>query len=318
MRCVKGLAAVVALVALELLAAACGGGPSRSVPRVPAAPVPAGPGNGNTPHVGGPGPGAPSAVGAGGGSSASGIVGTVLAGLVVAARTPQRRSSPGPDTSPYGRYTYVIYDTVDARAAELTRAILSRVAGGPPAKVPHRYLNIFQFPVKVNALNESHSLSESQSRSMAEAIAGAANPAGVVGAYYDLAAARAWRAEICNSTQALKRDKVVVERLPAMCLSLASRDDQERGPFLVTLVEPINTTAQVRYPYLVIDLSRYNPSAFGYFVDRLMDQIAIADLTDRSRIDTLQTRVLAMRYDASMYLAGVIQLPATLIWNPRR
>jgi hypothetical protein len=170
----------------------------------------------------------------------------------------------------YGLYTNVLFaqgrGKDERNVAFLRELFASTIRTKDELAAVCRQLNIFYVPVR--------------NRIQALVIAGSsADAAAAIAApgVYDYERAEGLLFRVCTETATSN---------PKLCASAW------RGPYLLTLPEPVSASASVSPTHLLVDLSDIHERAFGEFIRALKEQVMRPDFTDRQKIDTVRLGLL--------------------------
>jgi hypothetical protein len=176
----------------------------------------------------------------------------------------------GVEQEDYGLYTYVVltqgHGPNGRNVAFLKELFASTGRTKDELAAVRRQLNIFYVPVQ----NRIQALV--MARSSVDAAAAIAAPG-----MYDYEQAEGLLFRLCTET---------VTSNPKMCASAW------RGPYLLTLPEPVSASATVSPSRLLVDLSDVHERAFREFIRALKEQVMRPDFTDRQKIDTVRLALL--------------------------
>ncbi|HZD54294.1 MAG TPA: hypothetical protein VE175_14690 [Woeseiaceae bacterium] len=192
----------------------------------------------------------------------------------------------------YGLYTYVLLvpgtNASRRNVAFLKELLASTNRAGEEFASVRRHLNIFYVPTqnRVQALVLA--------RSSADAAAAIAAP-GVY--HYERAQRLLLRLCIAPAT-----------RNPKLCSS------GWRGPYLLTLPEPLSAAETVPAAHLFVDLSDIHERAFGEFIRAIKEQVMQPDFTDRQKVDTLRLRLLDITLKAADWLNPIKEGVAEIVF----
>jgi hypothetical protein len=62
---------------------------------------------------------------------------------------------------------------------------------------------------------------------------------------------------------------------------------------------PVGADGNLPSPYLIVDMSNVHPRAFGYFIERVKQQVREQDLRDERWINTTFTHTVSVVLDAA-------------------
>jgi hypothetical protein len=104
-----------------------------------------------------------------------------------------------------------------------------------------------------------------------------------------------------------------------LCMEPATRTPQLcssgwRGPYLLTLSEPLSDTGAVPTAHLFVDLSDIHERAFGEFIRAIKEQVMRPDFTDREKVDTLRLRLLDITLKAADWLNPIKEGVAEIVF----
>jgi hypothetical protein len=192
----------------------------------------------------------------------------------------------------YGLYTYVLLaaapGTSQRNAAFLRRLLASTGRTDSELAAVRRQLNIFYVPTqnRIQALVIA--------RSSADAAAAIAAPS-----VYDYQQAGRLLVRLCTES---------VSSNPKLCASAW------RGPYFLTLSEPLGASAALSPTRLVVDLSDIHERAFGEFIRAVKEQVMRRDFTDRQKVDTLRLRLLDITLKAADWLDPIKEGIAEIVF----
>jgi hypothetical protein len=183
----------------------------------------------------------------------------------------------------YGLYTYVLLAQapgVSRRNASFLRELFATTQRtATELEAVRRQLNIFYVPIR----NRIQALVTA--RISADAAAAIAAPG-----MYDYEHSERLLFRLC--TESASSD-------PKLCASAW------RGPYLLTVPEPVSASAALSSARLLLDLSDVHERAFGEFIRALKEQVMRADFTDRQKIDTVRLGLLDITLKAADWLHPV-------------
>jgi hypothetical protein len=197
-----------------------------------------------------------------------------------------------PEEEGYGLYTYVLLaaapGTSQRNAAFLRRLLASTGRIDSELAAVRRQLNIFYVPTqnRIQALVIA--------RSSADAAAAIA-----ASSVYDYQQAGRLLVRLCTES---------VSSNPKLCASAW------RGPYFLTLSEPLGASAALSPTRLVVDLSDIHERAFGEFIRAVKEQVMRRDFTDRQKVDTLRLRLLDITLKAADWLDPIKEGIAEIVF----
>ena len=192
----------------------------------------------------------------------------------------------------YGLYTYVVLTQgrgTDARNVAFLRELFASThRTKEELAAVRRQLNIFYVPVqnRVQALVIA--------RSSADAAAAIAAPG-----MYNYQRAEGLLFRLCTETATSN---------PELCAGAW------RGPYLLTLPEPVSASAPLSPTRLLVDLSDVHEGAFGEVIPAYKAQVMRADFTDRQKIDTVRLGVLDITLKAADWLYPIKEGIAEIVF----
>jgi hypothetical protein len=198
----------------------------------------------------------------------------------------------GAEQEGYGLYTYVLLAEgpgASRRNVAFLRDLLASTHGSDrEVAAVRRQLNIFYVPTqnRIQALVLA--------RSSADAAAAIAAP-GV----YRYQQAERLLVRLCTESGTSH---------PKLCASTW------RGPYLLTVSEPVSVSATLSPTRLLIDLSDIHERAFGEFISAIKEQVMRPDFTDRQKVDTLRLRLLDITLKAADWLAPIKEGIAEIVF----
>jgi hypothetical protein len=198
----------------------------------------------------------------------------------------------GSEEAGYGLYTYVLLaaapGTGQRNVAFLKALLVSTGRTDSALAAVRRQLNIFYVPTR-NRIQASVI-----ARSTADAAAAIA-----ASSVYDYQEAQRLLVRFCTGS---------VGGNPNLCASAW------RGPYLLTLPEPLGASAALSPTYLVVDLSGIHERAFGEFIRAVKEQVMRTDFADRERLDTLRLRLLDITLKAADWLDPIKEGIAEIVF----
>jgi hypothetical protein len=192
----------------------------------------------------------------------------------------------------YGLYTYVLLvpgtATGHRNVAFLRELLASTYQSDSELAAVRSQLNIFYVPA--------------QNRTQALVIArSSADPAAAIAApgVYRYEQAQRLLVRLCTES---------ATRNPQLCASA------RRGPYLLTLSEPVGASATLSPTRLLVDLSEIHERAFGEFIRAIKEQVMRPDFTDRQKVDTLRLRLLDITLKAADWLDPIKEGVAEIVF----
>jgi hypothetical protein len=198
----------------------------------------------------------------------------------------------GAEQEGYGLYTYVLLaegpSTSRRNVAFLRDLLASTRRSDREVAAVRRQLNIFYLP--------------SQNRIQALVIArSSADPAAAIAApgVYHYQQAERLLVRLCTESAASH---------PKLCASAW------RGPYLLTVAEPVSASATLSPTRLLVDLSDIHERAFGEFISAIKEQVTRPDFTDRQKVDSLRLRILDITLKAADWLDPIKEGIAEIVF----
>lgn len=87
-----------------------------------------------------------------------------------------------------------------------------------------------------------------------------------------------------------------------------------RGPYLLTLSEPLTDGGSISPAHLFVDLSDVHEDAFGEFIRAIKQQVMRPDFTDRQKVDALRLRLLDITLKAADWLDPIKEGIAEIVF----
>jgi hypothetical protein len=198
----------------------------------------------------------------------------------------------GLEEKDYGLYTYVLLSqgrASNGRNVAFLRELFASTHRTKDELAPgRRQLNIFYVPVR----NRIQALVIA--RSSAESAAAIAAPG-----IYEYERAERLLSRLCTETATGN---------PKLCARAW------RGPYLLTLPEPVSASALLSPSRLLVDLSDIHERAFGEFIGAMKEQVMRADFTDRQKVDTVRLRLLDITLKAADWLNPIKEGVAEIVF----
>lgn len=192
----------------------------------------------------------------------------------------------------YGLYTYVLLaqgpGQYGRNVAFLRELFASTSRTRDELAAVRRQLNIFYIPVqnRIQALVIA--------RSSADAAAAIADPD-----MYDYEQAEELLFRLCTEPATSN---------PKLCARAW------RGPYLLTVPEPVSASATLSHTRLLVDLTDVHERALGEFIAALKEQVMRPDYPDRQKIDTVRLELLDITLKAADWLIPIKEGIAEIVY----
>jgi hypothetical protein len=198
----------------------------------------------------------------------------------------------GTEQPGYGLYSYAILVDASDRSA----AFVAEVFKFPPiAKTGAKrsQLNIFYLPIKPGRSDDFVALSSS---TMNDPVKFAAEYSKSL---YDYKLSRTIVDHVCNAPTNAIRD---------LC-----QGPMSKGPYILTYAKPASSLEPVPPPYLFVDLSDVNQSAFPEFMSAFREQVKQQDVTDGAKLHSLRLEFLTLVLTTADWISPVKKTIADIV-----
>jgi hypothetical protein len=179
----------------------------------------------------------------------------------------------GAEAVGYGLYSYAILPSPSPRDAQFLSEVFRSTPAVENTRIEHDRLNLLHLPIKAGLQPQFEQQRQRRDGDWDGLGADYARN------FYDHTMARAILAHVCG----LPADEV---------RELCQSDVMSGGPYIFTYSTPASNMTPVPPPYLLVDLSRVHPRAFGEMLSAFREQVKREDITDQARIETLRNDVL--------------------------
>ncbi|WP_245257153.1 hypothetical protein [Methylocystis rosea] len=182
--------------------------------------------------------------------------------------------SRGSEASGYGLYSYAILRNGSQRSAALLKQIFTQVKDVHSLIASPAETNILFVPSTKEMGRRKQNDFYKNEGNIRRFLSNESKSS----AHYSFAIAGQLIAAICNRP---------VDEVKSLC-----NGDETSGPYIVTYAKQIGNTSPLPPPFLLVDLTPVDESAFGTLVSSYLSQVQEEKFDDRKKIDTFRNTLL--------------------------
>ena len=190
----------------------------------------------------------------------------------------------GREAAGYGLYSYGVLTAASPRSAAFLGEIFKSMAPIGGTGAARAQLNILYIPTKIGTVLDLAALVEASRNDQTKMSVRYSE------AMYDYKTARAILNHLCTP--------------PAKSMTSFCKGPMTGGPYILANARPASSLEPVPPPFLFVDLSDINPSAYSEFISAFRATVKQQDVTDDTKLDSLRLKVLNLALTAAD-------------WNPR-
>jgi len=185
----------------------------------------------------------------------------------------------GREAAGYGLYSYGVLTAASPRSAAFLGEIFKSMPPIGGTGAARAQLNIFYIPTKNGTVLDLAALAEASRNGQTKVAVRYSE------AMYDYKTARAILNHLCNP--------------PAKAMTSLCKGPMTGGPYILANARPASSLEPVPPPFLFVDLSDINPSAYPEFISAFRAVVKQEDVTDDAKLHSLQLKVLNLSLTAA-------------------